>query len=147
MTKTAKTKTKTSDLATTKDTAITVQAVSPAPIADAVFSQWESFTARPGIAATANALKGSVDALALVWSHEREHGTGRQFLEFCFDASKAIALPILSLFWLALNSVYIWIRKPETKAATSAKWKAVKAWAAPKFNYEREQADESAINL
>ena len=147
MTKSTKAATSTSDLATTKDTAITVQAVSPAPITADVSSQWESFTARPGVAATGNALKGAADGLGLVWAHEKEHGTGRQFLEFCLDASKAIALPILSLVWLALNSAYIWIRKPETKAAVSAKWQALKDWAAPKFNYEREQADESAINL
>ena len=142
MTKTAKTAPK-----TTEQNAIVVQTANLTPIAAAASAKWESIASRPGVAATGNALKGAADGLGLVWAHEKEHGTGRQFLEFCLDAAKAIALPILSLFWLALNSAYIWIRKPETKTAISAKWRSLKNWAAPKFNYERKQADESAINL
>ena len=132
---------------TTEQNAIVVQAANLTPITADVSSQWQAFTTRPGVAATGNALKGAADGIALVWSHEKEHGTGRQFLEFCFDAAKAIAFPILSLVWLALNSLYVWLRKPETKATVKAKWHSLKDWAAPKFNYERKQADESAINL
>ena len=145
MTKSTKTAPKTAE-----ESAIVVQAANPTPITADVSSQWESFTARPAVAATANAIKGAADGIALVWSHEKEHGTGRQFLEFCWDASKAIAFPILSLVWLALNSLYVWLRKPETRAAVSAKWQALKDWSAPKFGYERSEsneADQAAINL
>ena len=142
MTKTAKTAPK-----TTEQNAIVVQTANLTPIAAAASAKWESIASRPGVAATGNALKGAADGLGLVWAHEKEHGTGRQFLEFCLDAAKAIALPILSLFWLALNNAYLWLRKPETKATVSAKWQALKDWAAPKFGYERSADCQTELKL
>lgn len=138
MTKTANAASKPSELATAKETAITVQVTYPAPIAADASAKWEAFTARPGVAATGNALSKVKDGFILVYAHEKEFTTGQNLFRFLFDASKAILGPLLVLLWLAINTAYVWIRKPETKAAAAAKWKSAKAWAAPKFDYERD---------
>ena len=138
---------KTSAIATAKDSAITVQATQPAPIAADASAKWEAFTARPGVAATGNALSTLKASAIEVWKYEKEHHTVKSFAEFAFDASKRIALPILNLGWLAANKGYQHARKPETKAAAIAKWQTLKAWLAPKFDYENEADRNSELKL
>ena len=142
MTKSTKTAPK-----TTEESAIVVQAPSPAPIAAAASSQWQAFAARPGIAATVSALIASGNGFKRIWNEEKQYEYGKSFIVWGFGVAKAIALPILSLFWLALNSAYIWIRKPETKTAISAKWHSLKDWAAPKFGYERSVDCQTELKL
>ena len=146
MTKTTKAAPKTSELATANNAAITVQATQPAPIAADASAKWEAFTARPGVAATGNALSTLKASAIEVWKYEKEHHTVKSFALFSWDVVQRIALPILSLLWLALNHLYQAARKPEAKAAIVARYQAVKDWAAPKFGYERE-VDEAAIEL
>ena len=146
MTKTTKAAPKTSELATANNAAITVQATELAPIAADASANWEAFTARPGVAATGKALSTVKGSLIEIWEYEKETKTGKRFAEFCLDVAKRIALPILSLLWLALNHLYQAARKPEAKAAIVARYQTVKDWAAPKFGYERE-VDEAAIEL
>ena len=147
MTKSQKNVPKTSELATAKDTAITVQAISPAPVAADASNQWKTFTAHPGVAATGNALIATGKGFKAVWDEEKENEYGKSFVLWGFGVVKAIALPILSLLWLALNSLYVWIHKPETRAAISAKWQAVKAWVAPKSDYKGESDRQAELNL
>lgn len=138
---------KTSELATADNSAITVQATSPAPIAADASAKWEIFTARPGVAATGSAFKKAGSGAKWLWGQEKEYGYVRKFLIFLKDAFNLIALPILSLLWLALNHLYQAARKPETKVAAAAKWQAVKVWAAPKFDYEREADRQVELTL
>jgi len=129
---------KTVELAPSNDSLIAIQPTQSAPIASDFSAQWETFTARPGIAATGSALKSTAAGFKWVWRYEKENGTMQTFAAFLWDAFKAIALPLLSLLWLALNHGYEWIRKPETKTAIVARYQSAKSWLAPKFNYERE---------
>ena len=147
MTKATKAAPKTSELATAENSAITVKAVSPAPIAADASAKWESFTACPVVSASLFALTATGDGVKLVWAHEQEFHTFRLFLFFVYDGLKAIFTPLFAVLWMAINSLYVWTRKPETKAAVAAKWQAVKGWAAPKFGYDREADRESAIEL
>jgi len=158
MTKTTKAAPKTSELSQEKlasmaldfvcgnDAAITVQATQPAPIAADASARWKAFTARPGVAATGNALSTLKASAIEVWKYEKEHHTVKSFALFSWDVVQRIALPILSLLWLALNHLYQAARKPEAKAAIVARYQTVKDWAAPKFGYERE-VDEAASEL
>lgn len=129
---------KTSELVTAPDNAITAQAISLAPIAADASAKWEAFIARPGVAATGNALSTIGNSLKAAWKEEQEDRHAQRFFVRAFEFTKAIALPILSLIWLAANHSYQIARKPETKAAAAAKWQRLKTWAAPKFDYERE---------
>lgn len=138
---------KTSELATAKDTAITVQATSPAPIAADISNQWEVFTDRPAVAATASALIATGKGFKTVWDEEKENEYGKSFILWGFGVLKSIFLPLFSLLWLALNGAYIWSRKPETKTAVKAKWQALKTWASPKFGYEKEGDRQAELNL
>ena len=147
MTKTTKAAPKTSELATANNAAITVQATELAPITADASAKWESFTARPGVAATGNALSTLKASAIEVWEYEKEHHTVKRFALFSWDAVQRIALPVLSLLWLALNHLYQAARKPETKAAAIAKWQTLKAWLAPKFAYETEADRNSELKL
>ena len=129
--------TNTSELATAEDTAIAVQAISPAPIAADTSAQWEQFTARPAVAATGKAFKATATGFKTVWDEELTHEYGKSFVLWGFGVLKAIALPLLSLIWLALNTFYVWVRKPETRRAAAARWQSFRAWLEQKFNYER----------
>jgi hypothetical protein len=73
-----------------------------------------------------------------VWAFESENKFGRSVAIFLRDIFVQVALPLLSLLWLALSAVYQKASKPETKAAIIARYEAVKAWASPKFDYERD---------
>ena len=135
------------DFVCEKDTAIAVQATQPAPIAADASARWEAFTARPGVAATGNALSTLKASAIEVWKYEKEHHTVKSFALFSWDVVQRIALPVLSLLWLALNHLYQAARKPETKAAAIAKWQTLKAWLAPKFAYETEADRNSELKL
>ena len=128
---------KSSELATADNAAITVQATEIAPIAADASAKWEAFTARPAIAATGNALSTLKASAIEVWEYEKENQRVKNFALFCWDVVQRIALPILSLLWLALNHLYQAARKPETRAKAAAKWQSLKVWAAPKFAYQR----------
>ena len=119
----------------------------PAPIAADASAKWEAFTARPPIAATGNALSTLKASAIEVWKYEKEHHTVKSFALFSWDVVQRIALPVLSLLWLALNHLYQAARKPETKAAAIAKWQTLKAWLAPKFAYETEADRNSELKL
>lgn len=147
MTKANKTAPTTSKLATADNSAITVQATELAPIAADASAKWESFTARPGVAATGSAFKKAGSGAKWLWAQEKEYGNVRKFLIFLKDAFNAVVLPLLSLVWLALNHVYQWSRKPETKASVIACYQLAKTWAAPKYDYETEADRNSAIEL
>lgn len=138
---------KTSDLTTADNRAITVKAETVAPIAADASAKWELFTARPSVAATGSAFKTAGNGFKTIWTEEQENEYGKSFLMWGFSIFKAIALPLLSLIWLAINTAYVWTRKPETKAAIIARYQSLKTWLAPKFSYEREPVDEAAIEL
>lgn len=137
---------KTSELASANNVAITVKAEPVAPIAADASAKWETFTARPAIAATGNALSTIGDSLKVAWKEEQEDHHAQRFFVRAFEFARVIALPIISLLWLALNYIYQWSRKPETKAAAAAKWQVIKDWAAPKFGYEREADRQVELN-
>ncbi len=147
MTKTTKAAAKTSELATADHSAITVQSTSLAPITADASAKWESFTARPAVAAAGDTLSTLKGSLVEIWAYEKEKQTVKHFALFCWDVAQRISLPILSLLWLALNHLYQFIRKPETRAQVAAKWQSLKAWAAPKYDYETEADRNSAIEL
>lgn len=104
-----------------------------------------AFTSHPAVALTGDAIKATVAGVKLVVDHEREYHAAQHFFQFCIDAFKAIALPLLSLVWLALTTAYKFARNPETKAYIVARYEAVKAWAAPKFGDEYSDSDQLEI--
>ena len=103
---------------------------------------FSEFKARPGIAATIGALAKAKDGFVAVWAEENEHEYGRSFFEWLWSIFVAIALPLFSLLWLAINKGYVWSRKPETRAKAAEKWQVVKGW----FGAEAE-VDEAALKL
>ena len=129
---------KTSELATADNAAITVKAVSPAPIAADLSSQWEAFTARPVVAAGIAAMTKTKDGFLTIAAEEKEFEYGRSFIKWLWNVFTTLTVPVLALLWLAINKGYVWSRKPETRAAAAAKWQSLKTWAAPKFDYETE---------
>lgn len=147
---TSKTSTKstavTSELATANNAAITVQATSPAPIVVDVSSAWDSFSVRPGVAASLFALSKTKDGFMYIWEAEQEEQFGQSVVVFFWQIFKAVALPLLSLIWLAVNKAYVWLIAPQTRAATSEKWAELQNWLAPKFNYSR-TADEQLSSI
>ena len=149
MTKSTATKStaKTSELATAKDSAIEVTATSLSPINQDTQNALAAFTARPVVAASLSALNATGEGVKLVWAHEQEYHTARLFLWFVFDALKAIFAPLFAVLWSLVNRAYVWSRKPETRAAVSAKWQALKDWAAPKFAYESEADRQVELKL
>ena len=138
---------KASELATAKDSAIEVQAISLSPINQDAQNALAAFTARPVVAASLSALVATGEGVKLVWAHEMEYHTVRNFLGFTFDALKAIFAPLFAVLWTAINKGYVWTRKPETRAAAAAKWQSVKVWAAPKFAYEQEADRDASLKL
>jgi len=130
-----------SELATTDNAAITVQATSPAPIVADVSNALETFTTRPAVAASLSALVATGDGVKSVWEFEQQNQFGRSVVLWAWDIFTAVALPLLSLIWLALNKIYVWAIAPQTRAAASEKWAELKAWAAPKFAYENTAAE------
>ena len=131
----------TSELATANNAAITVQATSPSPIVADVSNAWDSFSDRPSVAASLSALKSTRDGFMYIWEAEQEERFGQRVFTFLWQIFKAVALPLLSLVWLALNKGYVWILQPETRATASTKWQELKGWAAPKFGYEATAVD------
>lgn len=127
---------KTSELATADNAAIPVQSTSPAPIIADISTALETFTARPAVAVTLSALNATGDGLKSVWQFEAENKFGLSVASFVWDIFAAVALPLLSLVWLAINKGYVWALSPKTRATASAKWAELKVWAAPKFDYE-----------
>jgi hypothetical protein len=97
-----------------------------------------TFRAHPAADLIIQSFKSSFNGLAAVWAFEQENRFGRSVATFLKDIFVQVALPLLSLLWLALSTAYQKASKPETKAAIIARYEAVKAWAAPKFGYERE---------
>ena len=132
----------TSELATANNVAITVQSTSPAPIAVDVSSAWDSFSVRPGVAASLSALSKTKDGFMYIWEAEQEEQFGQSVVVFLWQIFKAVVLPLLSLVWLALNKGYVWALQPQTRAAASEKWQEVKGW----FGAEVE-VDETALKL
>ncbi|PZO11256.1 MAG: hypothetical protein DCF25_19740 [Leptolyngbya foveolarum] len=147
MEKATKTAPKSSELATADHSAITVKSEPVAPIANDVSSAWDAFSSRPGVAATLSAFRVAASGFKWLWAQEQEFGNVRKFLIFLKDAFNAVALPLLSLVWLALNHLYQWSRKPETKTAVVSRWQSVKGWASPKFAYEREADRQVELTL
>lgn len=96
------------------------------------------FTAHPASIAVKSAIVSSYNGLQAVWQFEQENRFGRSVAIFLKDIFVQVALPLLSLLWLALSTAYRTARKPETKAAIVARYEAVKVWASPKFGYERD---------
>jgi hypothetical protein len=94
--------------------------------------------AHPAPNPTIQSFKASANGLAAVWAFESENKFGRSVATFLKDIFVQVALPLLSLLWLALSTAYRTARKPETKAAIIARYEALKTWAAPKFGYERD---------
>ena len=135
------------DFVCSDSAAITVQATQPAPINQDAQNALAAFTARPAVAAGLSALNATGEGVKLVWEHEQEYHTFRLFLCFVFDGLKAIFAPLFAVLWLAVNKGYLWTRKSETRAAVAAKWQSVKAWAAPKFDYETEADRNSELKL
>jgi hypothetical protein len=104
-------------------------------------SALELFRAKPAVALTIQALSTSANGLKAVWAHEQETKFGRSVLLWGRDIFIAVALPLLSLIWLAVKLAYQIARKPETRAVIARRYESVKAWAAPKFSYDAEAAD------
>ena len=117
------------------------------PINADIQSKFAEFKARPSVAATIGALAKAKDGFLDIWFEEKAHEYGRSFIEWLWSIFTAIALPLLSLLWLAINKGYVWSRKPETRAKAAAKWQSVKNWAAPKFDYETEADRNSELKL
>ena len=136
MTKTTSKTAAISELATANDTAITAQATSPAPITSDISTALETFTARPAVAASLSALVTTGDGVKSVWEFEQQNQFGRSVVLWAWDIFTAVALPLLSLVWLALNKGYVWALTPHTRAAAAEKWAELKVWAALKFDYE-----------
>ena len=132
----------TSELATTNNAAITVQATSPAPIFADVSSAWDAFRARSGVAASLSALSKTKDGFTYIWEAEQEEQFGQSVVAFFWQIFKAVVLPLLSLIWLALNKAYVWLIAPKTRATASEKWAELKEWAAPKFDCESAEIAE-----
>ena len=132
----------TSELATANNAVITVQATSPAPIVADVSSAWDAFKDRPGVAASLSALSKAKDGFIYIWEAEKEEQFGQSVVAFFWQIFKAVALPLLSLVWLALNKGYVWALQPQTRAAASEKWQEVKGW----FGAETE-VDEAVLKL
>jgi hypothetical protein len=96
------------------------------------------FKAHPATMLTIQSFTTSFNGLAAVWQFEQENKFGQSVAIFLKDIFVQVALPLLSLLWLALSTAYRTARKPETKAAIIARYEAAKAWMAPKFGYERD---------
>jgi hypothetical protein len=97
-----------------------------------------TFRAHPATNLTIQSFTTSFNGLQAVWAFESENKFGQSVAIFLKDIFVQVALPLLSLLWLALSTVYRTARKPETKAAIIARYEAVKTWASPKFGYERD---------
>ena len=134
-------------LSTASDSAIEVTATPLAPINQDTQNAIASFASRPVVAASLSALNATGEGVRLVWAHEMEYHTVRHFFGFLLDAAKAIFAPLFAVLWLAINRAYVWVRKPETRAAVSAKWQSLKTWAAPKFAYETEADRDASLKF
>ncbi|MGB3298666.1 MAG: hypothetical protein WBA76_10390 [Phormidesmis sp.] len=117
------------------------------PINSDIKTAFTEFKARPFVAAVIAAFTKAKDGFLKVLDEEKENSYGLSFLQWLWGIFAAVVLPVLSLLWLALNKGYVWARKKETRAAASAKWQAVKDWAAPKYDYERPSEDDAAVEL
>ena len=126
----------TSELAAASNATITVQSTSPLPIIADASNAWNSFSDLPSVAASLSALKSTREGFMYIWEAEQEERFGQRVFTFLWQIFKAVALPLLSLVWLALNKGYVWILQPETRATAFTKWQELKGWAAPKFGYE-----------
>jgi hypothetical protein len=105
---------------------------------DALAAVQKEVGIRPSLALIRQSFKTSADGLAAVWAFESENKFGQSVLFWFADIFGAVALPILSLIWLALKLVYQKANHPDTRAAIIARYEVVKAWASPKFDYERD---------
>lgn len=128
----AKSTAATSELATASNAVITVQATQPAPIAVAASAKWDSFTIRPGVAASLSALSKTKDGFVYIWEAEQEEQFGQSVVVFLWQIFKAVVLPLLSLLWLALNKGYAWAKEDETRAVAAKKWQEIKKWVSQK---------------
>ena len=136
----------------TQETAIATIATSATeivafPINADVQNKFIEFKARPAVAAIIAAFVKAKDGFLKVLAEEKENNYGLSFLQWLWGIFAAVVLPVLALLWLAVNRGYVWARKPETRAAASAKWQSLKDWAAPQYDYERGAEDEAAIEL
>ena len=125
------------ELTMASNAAITVQATLPAPIVTDISNAWDSFRVRPGVAVSLSALSKTKEGFIYIWEAEQEEQFGQSVVVFFWQIFKTVALPLLSLIWLALNKGYVWAIAPQTRAAASEKWQELKEWAAPKFGYEK----------
>jgi hypothetical protein len=107
------------------------------PTDSATPSALATFRAHPAANLTVKSFTTSFNGLQAVWQFEQENRFGRSVASFLKDIFVQVALPLLSLLWLALSTAYRTARKPETKAAIIARYESVKAWASPKLGYER----------
>jgi hypothetical protein len=105
-------------------------------------SALSTFKAHPATNLTIQSFQASFNGLAAVWAFEQENHFGQSVALWLIDIFKAVALPILSLIWLALSMAYQKAKHPATRAAVVSRYQSAKAWASPKFGYERSEATE-----